>query len=107
MKVLLVCNAGMSTSLLVEKMKKAVKPEHGEVVIEAVPVEQFEEEVVKGYDVVLLGPQIRYKKPDFQKITDELGIPLEVISLADYGMVRGDKVLELAVKLYKEKKGGQ
>lgn len=104
LKVLLVCNLGMSTSLLVEKMKKAVKPEHGEVVINAVPVDQFED-VVRDYDVVLLGPQIRYKLPEFQKITDQLGIPLEVINIADYGMVRGDKVLELAIKLYKEKKG--
>lgn len=98
MKILLVCAAGMSTSLVVEKMKKAVKPEYGEVVIDAVPVDQFEE-AVKDYDVVLLGPQIRYKKKDFEKITDELGIPLEVINPADYGMVRGDKILEQALKL--------
>ncbi|TZE81285.1 PTS sugar transporter subunit IIB [Calorimonas adulescens] len=98
MKILLVCAAGMSTSLVVEKMKKAVKPEYREVVIDAVPVDQFEE-VVKDYDVVLLGPQIRYKKKDFEKITGELGIPLEVINPTDYGMVRGDKILEQALKL--------
>ncbi|ADD01612.1 PTS system, cellobiose-specific IIB component [Thermoanaerobacter thermohydrosulfuricus] len=103
MKILLVCAAGMSTSLLVEKMKKAVKPEYGEVIINAVPIDQFEE-VVKDYDVVLLGPQIRYKQKDFEKITNELGIPMEVINIADYGMVRGDKVLELALKLVKDKK---
>ncbi|MDI6600439.1 MAG: PTS sugar transporter subunit IIB [Thermoanaerobacteraceae bacterium] len=98
MKILLVCAAGMSTSLVVEKMKKAVKPEYGEVVIDAVPVDRFEE-VVKDYDVVLLGPQIRYKKKDFEKITGEFGIPLEVINPTDYGMVRGDKILEQALKL--------
>ncbi|MGH2331457.1 PTS sugar transporter subunit IIB [Thermoanaerobacter mathranii] len=103
MKILVVCNAGMSTSLLVEKMKKAVKPEHGEVIIKAVAVDQFEESV-KDYDVVLLGPQIRYKKRDFERITNELGIPMEVINPVDYGMIKGDRVLDLALKLFKEKK---
>lgn len=103
MNILLVCNAGMSTSLVVEKMKKAVKPEHGEVVINAVPADQFEE-FVKNSDVVLLGPQIRYKKKEFEKIASELGIPIEVINPADYGMVRGDKILEMALKLVHNKR---
>ncbi|EMT39532.1 MULTISPECIES: PTS sugar transporter subunit IIB [Thermoanaerobacter] len=102
MKILLVCAAGMSTSLLVEKMKKAIKPEHGEIIINALPTDQFEESV-KDYDVVLLAPQVRHKRGDFEKITKELGIPMEVINPADYGMVRGEKVLNLALKLYKEK----
>ncbi|HAA64437.1 MAG TPA: PTS sugar transporter subunit IIB [Thermoanaerobacter sp.] len=103
MKILLVCAAGMSTSLLVEKMKKAVKPEYGDVMINAVPIDQFEE-VVRDYDVVLVAPQVRYKKKEFERITNELGIPIDVINPADYGMVKGDKVLDLALKLFKEKK---
>jgi PTS system cellobiose-specific IIB component len=98
MKILLVCAAGMSTSLIVEKMKKAVKPEYGEVSIKAVPVEEFAD-AAKDYDVVLLGPQIRYKKKEFEKVAQSLNIPLDVINSVDYGMVRGDKILEQAVKL--------
>ena len=98
LKILLVCAAGMSTSLIVEKMKKALKPEEQDSVIIAVPEEEFER-TVKDYDVVLLGPQIRYKKAAFEKIASEMGKPLDVINTVDYGMARGDKILDHARKL--------
>lgn len=101
MKILLVCAAGMSTSLIVEKMKKAVKPEDGEVQILAAPVEQFEN-LVKDYDVVLLGPQIRFKKREFDKVAATYNVPLDIINTTDYGMVRGDKILQHAMSLVKK-----
>ncbi|WP_243116440.1 PTS sugar transporter subunit IIB [Fonticella tunisiensis] len=48
-KILLICAAGMSTSLLVQKMQKEVKPEDGEVIIEATPMEEFKGKISK-YD---------------------------------------------------------
>ena len=38
MKILLVCNAGMSTSMLVQRMEKAAKEKNIEAEIIAVPV---------------------------------------------------------------------
>ncbi|WP_055665346.1 PTS sugar transporter subunit IIB [Desnuesiella massiliensis] len=99
MKILLVCAAGMSTSLIVEKMKKSLKPEEADSAIVAVPVEEFES-LVKDYDVVLLGPQIRYKKVEFEAIAKKHNIPLDVINTMDYGLVKGDKILDHARKLY-------
>lgn len=103
MNILLVCSAGMSTSLVVEKMKKALTPEEANSKIEAVALDAFESEVSK-YDVVLLGPQVRFKKAEFAKVTEPLGIPLDVINMSDYGLVRGDKILDFARTLYKNKK---
>lgn len=103
MNILLVCSAGMSTSLVVEKMKKALTPEEAGSKIEAVALDAFESEVSK-YDVVLLGPQVRFKKGEFAKFTEPLGIPLDVINMSDYGLVRGDKILDFARTLYKNKK---
>ncbi|MEI6285889.1 MAG: PTS sugar transporter subunit IIB [Bacillota bacterium] len=102
MKILLVCASGMSTSLIVEKMKKSLTADEQDSVIVAVPEEEFER-IVKDYDVVLLGPQIRYKKASFEKIATELGRPLDVINTVDYGMARGDKILEHARKLLAKK----
>lgn len=103
MNILLVCSAGMSTSLVVEKMKKALTPEEASWKIEAVALDAFESSV-KDYDVVLLGPQVRFKKAEFAKVTEPLGIPIDVINMSDYGLVRGDKILEAARQLYKNKK---
>ena len=98
MKILLTCAAGMSTSLVVEKMKKAAKKRDLEATIKAEALDKFED-VVEEYDVVLLGPQIRYKKDSFQKIGAEHDIKVEVIDSAAYGMADGEKVLDQALEL--------
>lgn len=103
MKILLVCSGGMSTSLIVEKMKAALLPEEKDSVINAISMGNFEENV-QDYDVVLLGPQIRYKKDEFADIASEYGVAVDVINPIDYGMVKGDKILNLARELYKNKK---
>ncbi len=102
MKILLVCAAGMSTSLVVAKMKKSLKPEEADWVIDAIPAESFETEI-DNYDVVLLGPQLKFKKNQLEEVAKPKGIPLEVINMADYGTVRGDKILEFARQLYQNK----
>ncbi|MDY3359708.1 MAG: PTS sugar transporter subunit IIB, partial [Clostridium celatum] len=56
--ILLVCAAGMSTSLLVNKMKEAAKVKGIEVDIKALPVSECAS-VVDKIDIVLLGPQVR------------------------------------------------
>lgn len=101
MKILLCCAAGMSTSLVVEKMKKVAKERGLEAVIHSVAVDEFSE-AVQEYDVALLGPQVKYKKEEFQKIVDEYGKKMGVINSMDYGLLKGDKILDSAIKLMKE-----
>lgn len=58
--IMLVCNAGMSTSMLVTKMQKAAQAHDLEVSIWAVPVSEAENEVAaNSIDVLLLGPKVR------------------------------------------------
>ncbi len=96
-KILLACAAGMSTSLLVTKMEQAAKAKGEEVQIVAVPVDAFADKV-KDYDIALLGPQVKFKKDEFQKIADQYGIKVLVINSMDYGLMKGEKVLEDALK---------
>ena len=42
-------------------------------------------------DVLLLGPQVRYMKSDFEKRLSPKGIPTDVISMSDYGLMNGEK----------------
>lgn len=96
MRILLICAAGMSTSLVVEKMKGALTPDEKDFIIKAKAGEDFEE-VVENYDVILLGPQIRFKKKEFEKKTDK---PIGVIDTMDYGLCRGEKILQQAKELF-------
>lgn len=98
MNIYLVCNAGMSTSILVKKMQEAAAKENlSDVHIEAFSVEILDERVDTA-DVVLLGPQIRHMLEDVKKVVNGK-CPVDVIDMRDYGMIRGDKVLAKALKL--------
>ena len=98
-KILLCCAAGMSTSLLVNKMKEAAKEIELESKIWAVSVEDLQNNLKEGADVVLLGPQIRYRLNDVKKICSEKNIPSDVINMVDYGCMNGKKVLNFALGL--------
>ncbi|SCG84262.1 PTS system, cellobiose-specific IIB component [Proteiniborus sp. DW1] len=99
-KVMLVCSAGMSTSLLVTKMNTAAVKNGIDVTIfavaEADAKRQFDE-----VDVVLLGPQVRFLLPKMKELLEPKGIPVDVINGMDYGMMNGEKVLNQALELMK------
>jgi cellobiose PTS system EIIB component len=97
-KILLCCSAGMSTSLLVEKMKKAALDRHVDVDIEAIPVVEFDRRIHEA-DVVLIGPQVKYRWTQFKQVADANGKPIEVIDMMAYGMMNGVKVLDQALSL--------
>lgn len=95
MKILLICALGMSTSIIADKMKAALEPDEKDWVIEAKEVSDFKD-VVKNYDVVLLGPQVRFRKDEFSKFAEQYGVPVEVINSMDYGLCKGDAILRTA-----------
>lgn len=96
MNVLLVCATGMSTSLLVNRMKEAAETKEIEFQIEAHPVGQIEK-YGEAADDILLGPQVRYELKNVKKMF--LDKPVEIINMQDYGTMNGAKVLDTALKL--------
>ncbi|MEY8446083.1 PTS sugar transporter subunit IIB [Enterococcus ratti] len=98
--IMLVCSAGMSTSLLVTKMQKAAEEKGIETDIFAVSASDADNHLeTKDVDVLLLGPQVRFMKAQFEQKLASKGIPLDIINMQDYGMMNGEKVLEQAEKL--------
>ena len=90
-KIRLFCAEGMSTSLLVTKMKKAAEEIGYECDIEARPVAEVP---THGHDcdIVLLGPQVRY---ELKHVQEQLpGQKVEVIDMMDYGMANGMNVIK-------------
>lgn len=99
--ILLVCSAGMSTSLLVTKMETAAKDAGDEVKIFALPFSDTEK-VLEDVDVILLGPQVRFQKAAIEKLAKARKngpIPVAVIDMKDYGTMNGKAVYETAKKL--------
>lgn len=101
MKVIkLFCASGMSTSVLVGKMREAAQVKGIECEISAYPEAQIDQHL-KSMDVALLGPQVAYTLPKVKEKCDPAGVPVEVIPMIDYGMMNGAKVLDLALSLIK------
>lgn len=66
-KIILLCAAGMSTSLLVNKMRKVAEDETEQYEIEAYPVAEAVEKAADA-DVILLGPQVRFQESKVKKL---------------------------------------
>lgn len=98
MKIMLACAYGMSTNMLVQKMKQASKDKGYE--IWAVDQKKIEQQL-GNFDILLLGPQISYMLEDIQKLVDNRA-PVEVIKQMDYGRLNGAAVVEFAEQLYKD-----
>lgn len=98
MNIILCCAAGMSTSLLVTKMQKEADQRGLEAKIQAVAVEEVKSHLNEA-NVVLVGPQIRYKLKELKEMAADRNIPVEMIHPADYGLVNGKKVLDFALNL--------
>lgn len=96
--ILLVCSGGMSTSLLVTKMEKAAEEQGIEVKVKAVAETDLQRNL-DGVQAVLLGPQVRYMLTKIKAATEPRGIPVDVISSVDYGMMKGESVLKHAISM--------
>lgn len=93
--ILLVCNAGMSTSMLVKKMQAEAKQQGLEVEINAKSLTEAKKNLGE-IDVIMIGPQIRYELNNVKAMAPD--IPVIAINMQDYGMMNGKKVLEQALK---------
>ncbi|WP_066314069.1 PTS sugar transporter subunit IIB [Bacillus sp. FJAT-29814] len=105
MNILLCCSVGMSSSLLVSKMKKIALEQGIDCKVWAVAIDAVSKHIDEA-DVLLLGPQVRYLLPDFKRAGEEKGIPVAVINSVHYGTVNGTEVFKFARQLYNSKNEG-
>ncbi|MGG5462877.1 PTS sugar transporter subunit IIB [Clostridium sp. B9] len=95
--IVLLCTSGMSTSLLVSKMRKAAKELNFDCSITAIgecDLRKYE----KKADVLLLGPQVKYLSNRLSK-KFEGEFPVGLINSSDYGTMNGKNVLKQALEL--------
>lgn len=103
-RVYLFCSAGMSTSMLASKMQSVADNHKLPIEVKAFPDGKVDEIVEKYHpDVILLGPQVKYKFDDINARHGQ-NVPVQVIDQQAYGVMDGEKVLKSAIRLMKQNK---
>lgn len=101
-RIMLVCNAGMSTSMIVTKMEKESEKRGLSTEIFAVPVSEVDNQVAeKEIDVILVGPQIKFMLKEY-KDNFSPEIKVDSIEMKDYGTMNGANILNTALEMLEE-----
>ena len=94
MKVMLVCNAGMSTGILAKKIEEASE---GKLECKAYGEAEYLDHMDEGYQLILIGPQIRHLKGQIEESVD---IPVDTIPPQYNGIMNGKAIFQEIQKKY-------
>lgn len=99
-KAILVCTQGMSTNIMKGKIIEAAELNNVEIDIKAIGLDELDNHL-KGTELVILGPQIKYAESMIRKQLDKSSENIELMNIAatDFGMMRGDLVFEKIMAL--------
>lgn len=92
MKILLACVGGLSTSILMKKLRKYGEEKGEEIIVDAKAKDAIGAQW-KDYDCILIGPQISYCLDELKETVD---IPVAAIPSMDYGIGNAENVMKLA-----------
>jgi len=95
-KVVLVCAAGMSSSLLEEKIRQAAAAAGKDMELKAVDstrISMWNYEQDK-MDIILVAPQVRFKKRGILQQSEPYGVIVQDIDTVAYGMIDGEKIFK-------------
>lgn len=95
--IILVCEHGASTSALVSKMRAAAEKLGEDCEINAYSYSKMDE-LIDSADIVLLGPQVRFKKKTFEAKYADKGVEFVLIEPMDFAMMNGEKVIKMALE---------
>lgn len=103
-RVLLVCAAGMSSSMLEEKIRKAAAAVGRDMELKAIDsmritLWDFEKDHM---DVVLVAPQVRFKKRSIAEKAEPQGTVVQDIDTVAYGMMDGEKIFAQVLEAIKK-----
>ncbi|NCB32577.1 MAG: PTS sugar transporter subunit IIB [Erysipelotrichia bacterium] len=102
--IALVCQHGASTGVCVKKMIEAADQLKIDCFIKAYPDSEMDE-IVKLADIILLGPQLAFRKDQFIRKYPDAEDRIKVIPTMDFGMMNGKKILEDALETIETLKG--
>ena len=82
MNIVMLCNLGMSTGMMVKKLEQEAAKRNLDATVHAYPMVELDEHL-DGTDAILLGPQIRFALDDIKKQAGS--IPVMAIAPQDFG----------------------
>lgn len=91
-KVLIICNAGMSSSLMAKKASNFLSDKGKDVKVEATTVAEGDKIIREGdYDLYLISPQMRMHFKKLESTANEVNkkiskIPFDAYSPTDFGV---------------------
>ena len=93
-KVLMVCAMGMSSSLLEAKTREAAQAAGIPFELQAITTPEIARWDFQAHyvDVVLVAPQVRYKRKSIAQAAEPFNIIVQDIDPITFGMVDGDKL---------------
>ena len=99
MNILLACAGAVTTTVMAEKMEKAAQAQGKDYKVWAVEVDNVDAELAKTpVDIVLLGPQVKYKLKAIQKRCATFNVPVVCIEPRDFGMGNAENILKSVEK---------
>lgn len=103
MKVLLSCAGGMSSSILADAIKDEAKKEGVEIIIDPIGTESVEERLEStNYDLILLAPQVLYRKDFIEGLAKGKNIPVMPIKGTEYNPLAAPKLFKEIKEYSKE-----
>lgn len=97
MKVILVCSGGMSTSILIDALKKEATKAGKELSANAIGVNEISK--ISDCDIVLVAPQIKYKFDSIKEHTDSKRIKIYQIEPTEYTPIGAPKLMSSILKI--------
>lgn len=95
MRILLICVGGLSSSIVMKKVRKYGEEIGEEIAIDAVGVPDIEDKW-ENYDCVLTAPQVRNRQNEIKEIVK---IPIAAIAPQDYAIGNATNIVKLAKSL--------
>ncbi len=93
-KALAACGVGMSISQMSQKVKAAATARNIQIDIRTLSIDQMRLADYAGYDVIILGPHVKYQMPKIREAASAHGVQVIVLEPSEYAMFDGDKVLD-------------
>ncbi|CCQ95330.1 Predicted protein [[Clostridium] ultunense Esp] len=94
-RAVILCASAMSSGLIVDKLKEVAASKNIDIFVECSASLRYRYYDFSKVDIVLLAPQVKSQLKDIINFINEKGfdIPVMTISMSDYGLVRGENIL--------------
>ncbi len=98
-KIVLFCTGGMSTGILVNKIRQCVLERGLEIEIDAYGISEIDKYGPEA-DVILISPQVSFAEEEVRNKFPEK--PVELIDMETYSMMKGEAVLNKCLEILGE-----